>query len=434
MPSLKQHQFRPIAVEIEETPLPLWEWLTLSTIVISVVSAIAFLYLGQVDIVVSAHGKVVPRGQILVVKPLETGVVKSIAVKPGDFVRQGQLLMEIEPDLTEPELLSAKRELDNIGIQRQRIMSLVTEAEFEPSKSECSPEQVALERTLYRTERDALEQKLRTKESERAQTVKQLAAQEREKLESESLLKIAQEKWEKVAAVEGLLASKDIDPVKEELTRYESERDKADSRIAELNHKLSEIDSEKLEFRQEFNKRLLAELDANKQQEVELSARLREHGFRTNLQRVLAPADGTINERFVNTVGGVVSAAEKLMTIVPKNEPLIIEALAENRDVGFIKAGMKSSIKVDTFDYQRYGLLQGSVKDVASDSIKDEKLGEVFVVRVVPEKTSLMVDGKETPINSGMTVDAEIKVGKRRMIEFFLNPILKSWQHSVSLK
>lgn len=109
MPALKPHQFRPIAVEIEETPLPLWEWLTLSTVITSLIAGLCFLFFGQIDVVVTARGKVIPQGQILVIQPLETGVVRSIKVRSGDRVKKGQLLVEIEPDLTEPELLSAKQ-------------------------------------------------------------------------------------------------------------------------------------------------------------------------------------------------------------------------------------------------------------------------------------------------------------------------------------
>ncbi|MBX9570230.1 MAG: HlyD family secretion protein [Candidatus Obscuribacterales bacterium] len=437
MPALKQHEFRPIAVEIEEAPLPIWEWATLSTIVLAVSATVGFLTLGQVDVVVSAQGKVIPRGQILVIQPLETGVVRKLNVKPGDFVRKGQTLMEIQPELVEPEIASAKKELDTLSVQRERIMALVQGRAFSPSSSgsgEVSPTQLALEANLYQTERDALTQELKTKDSEKAQVEKQISVTERSLQEAKEMLALAKQKWEKISAVESLLSSYEIDPVKSDMVKFESERDRAEAQLAELNHKLLALDSQKAEIKKDFSRRLLKEIDQTKQQEIELSARLRQHGFRIAMQNIVAPADGTINERFVNTEGGVVTPAEKLMTLVPKDQPLEIEALATNRDVGYIRPDLKASLKIDTFDYQRYGLIDATVTKVASDSIKDEKLGEVFKVYLRPEKLTLKVDGKVTPITSGMTVVSEIKVGKRRMIEFFLNPIIKSWQHSVSLK
>lgn len=430
MPELKKHQFRPIAVEIEEAPLPVWEWLTLSTIVFSVAACLGFLCLGEVDIVVGAHGKVVPQGQILVIQPLETGVLRRIHVKPGDSVRKGQLLMEVEPELIEPALLSARAELGVLSLKRNRVMALISGGGFSSGGSR----QGQFEQALYDGEKSLLEQELRTKESETKQVLEQRAASERALKESQDLSIMAQDKWSKLEPVQDILSSKDIDPVKEEMLKHQSDSDKLKIQLSEYDHKLMQIESQKIELRRDFNKRLLKELDDSRQQELELNARLREHSYRNQLQRIIAPADGVINERFINTEGGVVTPAEKLMTLVPDDKPLEIEALADNHDVGFIKPGMKASIKIDTFDYQKYGLIDGVVKKVASDSIKDEKLGQVFVVSITPNKTTLKVEGKETPISSGMTVESEIKVGKRKIIEFFLNPILKSWNHSVSLK
>lgn len=435
MPALKQHEFRPIAVEIEEAPLPIWEWATLSTIVLAVSATIGFLTLGQVDVVVSAQGKVIPRGQILVIQPLETGVVRKLKVKPGDFVHKGQTLVEIQPELIEPEIASAKKELDTLALQRERIMALVGERDFAPrSGADVSATQLALESNLYHSERESLTQELNTKESEKAQVEKQILVTERSLQEAKEMLSLTKQKWEKISAVESLLSSNEIDPVKSDMVKYASERDKAEGQLAELQHKLIALDSQKAEIKKDFSRRLLKEIDQTKQQEIELSARLQQHGFRIAMQNIVAPADGTINERFINTEGGVVTPAEKLMTLVPKDQPLEIEALATNHDVGYIRPDLKASIKVDTFDYQRYGLIDARVTKVGSDSVKDEKLGEVFKVYLRPEQLTLKVDGKVTPITSGMTVMSEIKVGKRRMIEFFLNPVIKSWQHSVSLK
>lgn len=133
MSALKQHEFRPIAVEIEEAPLPIWEWLTLATIVTTVSATVGFLTLGEVDVVVSAQGKVIPQGQILLIQPLETGVVRELKVKPGDFVHKGQTLVEIEPELIEPEILSAWKELDTLSLQKERTMALIGGGAFVPS-------------------------------------------------------------------------------------------------------------------------------------------------------------------------------------------------------------------------------------------------------------------------------------------------------------
>jgi hemolysin D len=197
---------------------------------------------------------------------------------------------------------------------------------------------------------------------------------------------------------------------------------------------LKQLDSQIGEIRYDYRNKLLKELSENRQRTIALSAKFRQSAFVNARQKIVAPVDGIINERFVNTVSGVVTPAEKLMTLVPKNQPLQVEAVAENKDAGFIRGQMPVAIKIDAFDYQRYGVIPGVVTRVSSDSIHDEKLGDIFKVLIAPQKRSLMVDGRPVPISCGMTVVAEVKVGKRRIIEFFLNPILKSWDKSVSLK
>jgi hemolysin D len=151
-------------------------------------------------------------------------------------------------------------------------------------------------------------------------------------------------------------------------------------------------------------------------------------------QFLKSPIDGYVNTILVHTEGGVVQPAEKILTVVPKDASKIIKAQVLNQDVGFIAKGMPVSIKVDTFNFQKYGILDGVVTVVSPNSIEDERLGPVYEVYIEPKNTTLLVEGKEQTIKYGMTTTNEIKIGKRRIIEFFIYPLIKYMDESIKVR
>ena len=118
--------------------------------------------------------------------------------------------------------------------------------------------------------------------------------------------------------------------------------------------------------------------------------------FRKAKQRITSPVDGYVSKLMVHTIGGVVTPAEKLIYIVPSNVPLVIKATVLNQDIGFIKKGMDAVIKVDTFNFQKYGLIPAIVSHVSDDSIDDEKLGPVYEIYLEPKKEFLVVKGEKS--------------------------------------
>jgi HlyD family type I secretion membrane fusion protein len=266
-----------------------------------------WLFFGKVDVVVTARGKIIPDGEIKIIQPLETGVIKDILVKEGDFVKRGQLLMEINPAVVDPALESTKKLL-NLAINKK-----------------ARQEQVS-----------------------------------------------------------------DIIP------------------------------------REEYN-RTLAEI-------AELQAKVKETEFKSTQQRLVSPVDGYVNTLLVHTIGGVVQPAEPILSVVPAEATLVAKVRVLNKDIGYIREGMPVQIKMDTFDFQKYGMIEGVVKKVSKDSIEDEKEGLIYDVYIKPLEKTLTVDGKPTEISTGMSLSAEIKVDKRRIIEFFIYPIIKNWSEGVSIK
>ena len=160
----------------------------------------------------------------------------------------------------------------------------------------------------------------------------------------------------------------------------------------------------------------------------------RKEQLEKQIQTIKAPIDGYVNKVQIHTIGGVVTPAQELMTIVPKDSKLVIKAKVMNQDIGFIDEGMDVSIKIDTFNFQKYGILKGVVTLVGVNSIEDERLGPVYEVYIRPEDTTLMVEGKEQSIKSGMSSTNEINIGKRRIIEFFIYPLIKYLDESIKVR
>ena len=329
------HEFKPILAEIEDAPLnPIGNTMFWVIIVFMVIAAL-WLYLGKVDIVVTARGLIIPKGEEKVVQSLDKGVVTTIAVKEGEYVNEGQIVAIVTPAEHEPGL-----ELNNIREEEAKVA-----------------EQLADSRSKY-----------------------SIALSTKSRLES----------------------VRDIIP--------QSRYDDASKEVTRLSHNISALSASLSEIR---NKRV--QLEKQK-------------------QMLKAPIDGYVNTIFVHTIGGVVQPAEKIMTIVPKDASMQIKAQVLNQDVGFIEAGMPVSIKVDTYNFQKYGILDGEVTVVSPNSIKDEHLGDIYEVYIEPKNTTLMVEGKEQTIKYGMTTTNEIKIGKRRIIEFFIYPLIKYMDESIKVR
>jgi hemolysin D len=148
-------------------------------------------------------------------------------------------------------------------------------------------------------------------------------------------------------------------------------------------------------------------------------------------QVLYAPVKGTIKGLVANTVGGVVSPAQVLMELVPMDEILEVEAFISNQDIGYVRATQTAEVKIHTFPFTKYGVIDATVAQVADDATVDEKLGLIYRTRLVLAKNKILVDGRDVPLMPGMAVSAEIATDKRRLIEFFLAPLLRMKDESL---
>ena len=176
---------------------------------------------------------------------------------------------------------------------------------------------------------------------------------------------------------------------------------------------------------------VLTELEDFKRQRKSMRQELAKAKDLSAKQLLASPVKGTIKGLEVNTIGGVVTPAQVLMEIVPIGEKLEVEAFVSNQDIGYVKEGQSAEVKINTFPFTKYGIIDATVESVARDATVDEKLGLIYRTRLVLKKNTIMVDGKETQLMPGMAVSAEIATGQRRLIEFFLAPLLRMKQESL---
>lgn len=150
-----------------------------------------------------------------------------------------------------------------------------------------------------------------------------------------------------------------------------------------------------------------------------------------NQQQLISPISGQVQQLAVHTIGGVVTPAQALMVIVPKQSQVEMDALILNKDIGFVHEGQKAAVKIDTFNFTKYGLIDAEILTISDDAIQDENLGLVYSARIKLHQDGLQIDDHWVKLSPGMSATSEIKTGKRRLIEYFLSPLLRYKQESV---
>ncbi|KPJ88585.1 MAG: hypothetical protein AMJ53_16625, partial [Gammaproteobacteria bacterium SG8_11] len=181
----------------------------------------------------------------------------------------------------------------------------------------------------------------------------------------------------------------------------------------------------------EFNSRNKSELALIETKIKSYEQELIKANNRSIKQKLLAPIDGIVQELAVHTIGGVVTPAQKLMVLVPAKERLEIEAWVENKDIGFVNENDSAEIKVEAFPFTKYGTISGSIKTLSQAAVPLENVGLVFHARVSMERNIIQVQNKLVELTPGMNVTVEIKTGTRRIIEYFLAPLLRGINESI---
>ncbi|MGD9581452.1 MAG: HlyD family type I secretion periplasmic adaptor subunit, partial [Vampirovibrionia bacterium] len=369
------HEFKPILSEIQDRPINPLGRATFWIVVTFIIFAILWMYFGKIDVVVTARGKIIPSGNIKMLEPLETGVVKKILVKEGDFVKKGQVLMEIDPSTTEPELESLEDNLLHYELEKNRLNAETYGQDFisEYNEEFTDTESLKTQQDLFKNSLESLNNQLTAKQMNYKMIEEQIKSTQIEKDNNNNLLNMEIDKETRLNNVIDLIAKKDLEEVQANITSYKSKVQSLNHKLIELKHEQSQIMQEINYIQSNYKSENLKMMSEIQKENAKIKAQIKEINFRNRNQKIISPVDGHINTLYVHTVGGVVTPAKELISIVPINTPLIIKANVLNKDIGFIEDKMPVSIKVDTFSFQKYGLLNGIVSQISKDSNDDEK-------------------------------------------------------------
>lgn len=429
------YEFKPLLSEIEESPVSPLGRFTFWTVVSLIMITLLWLFLAQIDIVVTGRGIVIPDGEAKTLQPLETGVVKRILVKEGDYVKKGDLLIEIDSSTTDVQLSSAVKNLEQSRMEAERLKAVGTDGEFIADEDDKAiQEEVRIQNILYNESIESIKNTLNAKAQEIIQVERQIDSALAQLRDYKSQLSSAEDRQKRLETVLDIIAYKDYQEARDRTITLRESVNRANAEINRLEAQKNQIQNEIKHIRANFKIENLTAYAETSKRINELEAHKEQVEFSNINQKITAPCDGYIDKLMVHTLGGVVTPAQELIALTPSDTPILIKAIVLNKDVGFIKEGMPVSIKIDTYDFQKYGILSGRVKTVSQNSIEDEKLGAVYEIYITLENDTLMIDGKEQKISTGMTLNAEVEIGKRRIIEFFIYPLIKYLDEGISVR
>ncbi len=450
----QQLEFLPAALEIQERPPHPAGRITAGLLILLFTIAVVWACFGEVNIVAVAEGKIVPQGQVKIIQPYERGVVAEILVSDGQLVSAGDPLVILDRSQTGPEQLRLEQENRQNRLNATRVSQFLIEVRESTGehdipaqlddKLDIIPATVSWPEESTPSEIDnqtrLLQQQLAhfTAESHRLEQLiaDKTAEQQVNRTVINKLNGTLPLISQRVEALQSLMNQKmaaRVQYLELEQERVEQKNDLQASiaRNRQLDAQLAELQQQQLSFiaqTQQDNLQQLIELNRQHSTMLEELNKARD----LNSKQILsAPVDGIVQELAIHTIGGVVTPAQELMKIVPQSQQLMVEAWLENKDIGFVHNGQNAEIKINTFPFTKYGVIDAVVDNVSSDATADENRGLIYKARILMHKNTLWVDGREVNLVPGMSVSAEVKTGKRYLIEYVLTPLLRYKNESV---
>jgi hemolysin D len=453
----REHElaFLPAALEVTETPpSPIGRALG-ATIIALFVLTLIWACLGTVDIIATATGKIVPTGRTKIIQPFEIGVVGKIHVRDGQTVRAGDVLIELDPTMTDAERDHSQSDLIAAQLDVARLRALLAGRanpllDFHPPEEGASPQLIRMQRDYLISQSAELRAKLAEIDRQQAQKEAERDTVAAAISKLEATIPILQDRSNiRKYLVERELGSK-ITYLTEyqELVNQQHDLNIQKQRFVEADAAVAALTESRLHTAAEQRRGLYEELAKAEQKAAGLTQEVVKAKKRSTLQALTSPIDGVIQQLVVHTIGGVVTPAQALLAVVPIDDKLEIEAVIPNRDVGFVRAGQEAEIKVEAFNFTRYGLLRGRVLSVSRDSVTRESPRDrpndkteaaeteprtpemTYVARVSLDRAQIATEEDLVDLSPGMAVTVEIKTGSRRIISYLISPLVK-YKHEV---
>ena len=430
------YEFLPAAIEVESTPSSKAGRLIIWLIVLLFVIAVVWALVGKIDIVAVAQGKVIPSERVKQIQPLESARIKAIHVKEGQSVTAGESLITLDSALVQTDLNRLTYEL--VDSQQNLARLLVLNRWLANIKGAASQTLTSLnlnsnQQRLLVQEQSEISSQLMSLKHEQSKLSAEAQMVQAEINKQQQVVPVLKERVDALDTLQKKSYGSKLQflEIKQELIEAQQDLAVQQARMSQLDVSVQSIETQKALFLSEKRKQTLMQWSELKTRSESLAQEVSKTEQRMQHYDLRAPISGQVQQLAVHTINGVVSPAQALMLIVPQDGELQVEVMLRNKDIGFVEEGQTVEVKVDTFNFTKYGFIDGELTSISDDAIQDENLGLVYSARVKLKQDGLRVNELFVRLSPGMSVTAEVKTGKRRLIEFFLSPLLRYKQESL---
>ncbi len=421
----KETEFLPSILEVTETPPSPVGRLVLWTIVSLLVVGAIWAVVGEVDEVAIASGKVIPTGNVKVVQSQNKGAIKELLVREGDYVAEGQTLVVLDTTKTQADVDQLRKQVAYYGMTVDRLQAEMNDEPFvvpDNKNGDLDQKDINAQMALFNSRRTKL---MADQEKNAAAIAQEEAAIESSLAQQQKYIALYEVALEKEQRLEMLFQESAVSyfqllEARSKRVEYQKSAEAMDQEIQKEQAKLAEARDNQATTDSAYRQETMTQLVEAKRQLNTYQEELTKAN-ETNVQsEIVAPVSGRVNQLTVHTIGGVVSEGQGLMMIVPDDATLEIEAYADNKDIGFIQLGQKAEVKVETFNFQKFGMVDAKVSEISPDAVTDTQDRE----KNKKYRLTLSIEDDQSGIelSPGMNVAAEIKIKKKRIIDFFLDP------------
>ena len=413
------------------------------------VTTVIWASVAEVEIAAAAPGRIVPVGLVKTVKPFQQGKMKRIAVEEGSVVDTGDVLIEFDTTLVDADLAKLTAELAIKSVEAARLEALLgwrQQAPFNPPDG-APPEIVAINERLVADQLESHRARLHELDGRIAERRAQIGTLGAKVETLEKLLPILRERTEMHDALYNTKHGSRIKLLDERQKLIELAGDihLGNSEIAQAKASLAALRAQKRRTVSEHFRERRADLAIVRGRMIQLRQDIRQARERRARHTLVSPVAGVVQDLAVHTQDGVVDPGTQIMVIVPRDTGLRVEAFVSNDDVGFVRPGQRATLKIATFDFRRYGTIEGTVTNVARDAVTvgapdagaaaagssgplPEQTGSApdgpaFRTLIDLDRTHLEIENEKIALSPGMAVEAAIVLGRQRVIEYVLHPL-----------
>lgn len=381
--------------------------------------AIAWSLIGEVDIVAIAPGRIVVSDRTKIVQPLESAVVRAVLVKDGERVKAGQVLIELDSTTAAADRRSVDQQRDATEADVRRAEVLLKALDHgKPLVEVNGDHQLGAEWADMRARLSKFDAELARRRAE-SETIRQGIR----KVQATLPLAVQRETDIQSLVQQGYISGHAGQDRTRERIELERDLTTQTSRLGEAEAALFESSTAKVSYVAELRKSLAERVTKGRVALSQLSEQRIKTSRLEELTHLRSPVDGVVQQLAVHSVGGVVTPAQTLLVVVPDAAAVIAEVAIENKDIGFVRAGLNGELKLEAFPFTKYGTVQATVMSVAADAVISQDRPPYFPATLRLDRALVEVNGRSVPLQPGLVVTAEVKTGRRRLIEFLLAPM-----------